>query len=65
MFAIYISPRWGFKTYYSLLIRLGSEQRGLWVGQDAPPTMGVGPEHVLLRPMNPRLVGIKKRATTA
>jgi hypothetical protein len=21
-------------------------------GQDAPPTMGVGPEHVPLRPMN-------------
>ena len=33
-------------------------------GQDAPPTMGVGPEQVPLRPMNPRFIGIKKRATT-
>ncbi len=33
----HMSPRWGFKTYYSTPIRSGSEQVGL-CEQDALPT---------------------------
>ena len=63
-----MSPLWGFVSWarcptYEVhtkreckveKYRVFVELSGVRAGQDAPPTMGVEPEHVPRRPINPR-----------